>query len=685
VKITVNPLNIKEENLMLPGTSQPVSLTFHDVKVADVLRALSKQAGFNIVIDESVTGSLSINWNSVLVKDALETLRSYANLSYSVQGSTLLVAGATSPSGQSFQKGNMQIIPLKNANASVVANFLNTTVFADRVNSASSASSSSSSAGSAAAGSSASAGSGSGSSGSSGSSSAGGSMPVTADFHTNSLVVIGSPKDIQTVKKHLEVLDQPREMKTWHINHANVLDVANLLSASLFNEGQPPIILGSSSGSSSSGSGSSGSQPASLRVNSENISEGSGVSDTNQNNDQQSLLTSVTLRTRIQQTDSIGISPKGPILLPDTRLNMLTLMGTAEQIAMAEALMPTFDKKVPQVVLEASLLEITDTDRSELGFSNGGNAGYFSSGSNNSLSTTLTNRAFSNTVGRTTSTSTPLENIFRFSTNPLKQSKDFVYQLNTMARKNKIKVLANPTVITTSDNETLISIVDEIIVSTTVVQGSVGAPSFTNNIGEAGIVLNILPKVGADNTIALRIRPVVSTIAGTQQDRFGNLVTLLAKREVLSQNVQLKDGETFFLGGLIQDSNVSSVASNPLFANLPIVGALARNSIHNKRRSELVIMITPHIANEDKETASLSSTMSSGETKELSETRTSTSQNGMPLVPQGREAGEDTTTAPSNFMMQHRNTMQVVPQNRIEPEQTPSGTDTIRSILKTLQ
>ena len=599
VRLTVNPANLRE-SVPVPGANRKVTMSFRGVDVQDVLRALGQQGGFNVLLDESVTGTITVDLNNVTIADALDTIKTYSNLAYSVQGRNLMVAEADSEKGQSFKKNMTRIFPLRNANARVVADFLNTTVFADRANAAGGGGSTGGSSG------------GGGTAATGGGSSGGATpMPVTADYHTNSIIVVGDPTDIKAVQEHIEALDQPRQMKTWRLSQANALDVATILSSSLFNEGQPPITTTGTGGGTSGNT--VGNTPSPLRVTAENIAEGTGASQSSQSSGSSGgggsgssspLVNSLTLRTRVQQTQTIQISPTGPIILPDSRLNTITLMGTAEQISMAEALIPTLDRKVPQVVLEASLIEISEDGRKELGFSSASNNGFLSTGTNNSASTTLINRAFSNAIGSTTSTDTPLESLFRITSHPLHRSRDFLYQINALASKNKAKMLANPTVMTTSDSETLISIVDEVIRSVTVTQGAFGSPpTFTTNIVDVGIVLNILPKIGANNMVSLRVRPVISTVARTEQDRFGNVVTLLSKREALAQNVQLHDGETFIMGGLIHDTNTESIARNPLLSSLPIVGALGRNSTNSKHRSELVIMITPHIVKDDAQVA----------------------------------------------------------------------------------
>jgi type II secretory pathway component GspD/PulD (secretin) len=587
VRVTVTPANLKE-TAPIPGAFKKVNMAFHGVAIQDALRALARQGGFNVLIDESVQGSISVNLNNVSIQDALETLKTYGHLAYSVQGNNLAVADAESEKGKAYQKTVTRIIPLKNANAKVVSNLLNQTIFADRVQGANAAGVAQ-------------------------------GLPVTADYHTNSLVVVGSPTDIKTVMEHVEVLDQPRQQKTWRLSQANVLDVATILSSSLFNEGQPAVVVNGGSAS-STGTGANGAQNAlsssTLRVTADNIAEGSGASQSSQSggnssssggsgsSGQTAVINNLTVRDRKKETQNIQISPMGAILIPDTRLNTLTLLGTAEQIAVAEALIPTLDRKVPQVVLEASLVEISEGGRKELGFNHGYNGRITSTGSNNSPgSASLSNKPYSNPIGLATSALSPFETLFQISNKAAEHKKDFLFQLNALISKNKAKILANPTVVTASDNEAIVSIVDEIIKSVTITQGFGLPPTATDNIGEAGIVLNILPKVGPDGSVSLRIRPVISTVADTRRDRYNNMVTLLSKREVITQNVVLRDGETFVLGGLVHNTNAQVVRNTPVLSQLPIVGALARNSTGTRNRTELVILITPHIVNDDPQIA----------------------------------------------------------------------------------
>ena len=585
VRITVTPSNIHETSLV-PGANRTVNMSLHGVSVQDALRALARKGGFNVLIDESVTGEVSVDLNNVTVQDALETLKTSSNLAFSVDGKNLMVAATGSEKAASFSRTTTKIIPLRYANARVTAQLLNSSVFSNPNSAAASASGAA-------------------------------TGPVTADFHTNSLVVVGSPTDIKNVMEHIEALDQPREMKTWRLNNSNVLDVASTLAASLFNEGNASFSTGASSSA-----GGIGTSASSLRAVADNIQEGTGSAQSQAGTSGGSTAGvtttgGLTLRTRIKSNQTLSIGPNGPLLIPDTRLNTLTLMGTAEQIAMAEAMIPTLDRKLPQVILETSLVELRDIDRKEMGYSTAIQHNNMVVTGNNDPSSTSPSRRLPNANGPNLSnlvngifgpgTNTPnfqnMLGIISGRSSGLFANR-YAYQLNAMVKQEKAKILANPSMIMTSDTEGVISIVDEIIRSTQVTQGSNGSPpQFQTNIGEAGIVLSMLPSVGADGTITLRIRPTVSTVADQRADANGNLITLLSRREVTTQNVTMHDGETFVLGGLINDTNRKLVARDPILSKLPIVGALARNAGTDKTRTELVIMVTPHIINDESETA----------------------------------------------------------------------------------
>src|SRR5262249_25418644 len=66
-----------------------------------------------------------------------------------------------------------------------------------------------------------------------------------------------------------------------------------------------------------------------------------------------------------------------------------------------------------------------------------------------------------------------------------------------------------------------------------------------------------------------------------------------------TQNVVLRDGESFILGGLTNNTDNNLMQKIPLIGDAPILGALARSSAHTSEKSELLIVITPHVMKDD--------------------------------------------------------------------------------------
>ncbi|MBY0449947.1 MAG: hypothetical protein K2X01_04910 [Cyanobacteria bacterium] len=656
IQVTVAPKSVNPP-LAVKNAQRKVNMSLRDVTVRDALKAISKVAGFDLAMDDSIKGNISVDLNQVSVSDALDSIKSLAQLEYSYRSGLLLVTASDSPQASGFRRQVTEVIPLKYANAGVVSTLLMKTVFANAAGAVG---------GGGAAGGASSGGGGGGTSGSGIS-----GQPVTPDFNSNSILVIGTPSDISIVKDYVAAVDRPRESKTWRMSQMNAYDVASYLAASVFNEGVTIFSSGGggagggASGGASGGAGGGGGggsstpgsagfnhQPQNLNTLTDILAEGSGGTSTGGGSGGSSgggggssgggggssggsLSSSQTVRTMNRSQVTARVSDVGPILVPDGRLNTLTLLGTVQQIATAEKVIKLIDRKVPQVVLDVALVEINKTKEvffkprigiskpnSKLGFTfNPTDTG----GTDPTKDTSLVNVSpIDPTTGVSTTspflladfakqasgllptlyqtTNRALIPAFQHKNNDINNPTVFsryALQFNMGLNNKNGKVLANPTVLTTSDHETIVSIVDEVIKSITTTQVAGAAPTVTTNIGEVGVILNILPRVSPDGTITMRVKPTVSNIR--ESYRAGGSVEgkLASKRELLLENVMVQDGETLMLGGLIQESDANLINKIPGLSSLPIAGAIARNADRVKAKTELVVMITPHIVDDN--------------------------------------------------------------------------------------
>jgi type II secretory pathway component GspD/PulD (secretin) len=105
---------------------------------------------------------------------------------------------------------------------------------------------------------------------------------------------------------------------------------------------------------------------------------------------------------------------------------------------------------------------------------------------------------------------------------------------------------------------------------------------------ESGTVLEFRPFVGKDGLIRMEIRPEQST------GEIANGLPNKSKTEVKT-NIMVKDGKTIVLGGLFQEATTRSINQIPLLGDIPIIGQLFRSTDDNSKRTELIVLITPHI------------------------------------------------------------------------------------------
>ncbi|MCC6238763.1 MAG: secretin and TonB N-terminal domain-containing protein [Phycisphaerales bacterium] len=159
-------------------------------------------------------------------------------------------------------------------------------------------------------------------------------------------------------------------------------------------------------------------------------------------------------------------------------------------------------------------------------------------------------------------------------------------------------VLANPKVLALNKQkgEVMVGKQDGYITSTTTETATQQKVEFL----ETGTRLLFRPFIGNDGFVRLEIHPEDSS-GGINADGLPTKFTT----EVTS-NVMVKDGQTIVIGGLFRDANSTSKSQVPFLGNLPLAGALFRNQTDNVLREEVIILLTPHIVQDDSTYAAIS-------------------------------------------------------------------------------
>jgi pilus assembly protein CpaC len=161
-----------------------------------------------------------------------------------------------------------------------------------------------------------------------------------------------------------------------------------------------------------------------------------------------------------------------------------------------------------------------------------------------------------------------------------------------------VKVLAEPTVMAISGQTGSFLAGGKILIPVSQAGTNGGAPTITLEEKEFGVSVRFTPTVLGSGRINLNVRPEVSELnaAGVQISAGGvNAVLPSFTSRKAETTVQLMDGQSFAIGGLIKNNTTTNITAFPFLGELPIIGALFRSTQFQTDRTELVFVITPRL------------------------------------------------------------------------------------------
>ena len=162
-------------------------------------------------------------------------------------------------------------------------------------------------------------------------------------------------------------------------------------------------------------------------------------------------------------------------------------------------------------------------------------------------------------------------------------------------------VLANPKIMALNKQAGYINIGEERGYTASTTQGQTTTTSVDFLI--SGTILRFRPFICDNGYVRMEINPELSI--GTLQDANSGRLPLKTITQVKT-NVMVKDGKTIIIGGLFKEQLTSNDTQVPVVGDLPVVGWLFKKTRDENIRTELIILITPHIINEPEELASAS-------------------------------------------------------------------------------
>ncbi len=165
--------------------------------------------------------------------------------------------------------------------------------------------------------------------------------------------------------------------------------------------------------------------------------------------------------------------------------------------------------------------------------------------------------------------------------------------VKALQTNNILQVLAEPTLVTSDGKEGEFLVGGEVPVP--VLQGGNNSQGVTIQYREFGIKLRYTPVITANNTIKLTLFQEVSALDYANATTLNNFVIPALSSRKTTTSVELSEGETFAVAGLLDNRETDILNKIPGISSIPIIGNLFKNTSKERRSTELIMMVTPEI------------------------------------------------------------------------------------------
>ena len=429
---------------ILDTYTEPINLNIFEEDVVNVIRGLSELTGIDIMLDDTVTGQLTLNLKDKTFREAIELIMMNKGLDYTEVSETLIIAAKDVVAG--YKKPITRVYELKNASAEAAKGILDGYVKEGAIN-------------------------------------------IVADARMNTLIVTGTHEEIEKVEGIISTIDVELLTRTFKIDNA-------------IDEGE--------------------------------IEE-------------------------IQNMLSIIVPEEGRINI-DSRQSEIIVKGTEEELANVQTMIIGLDKRAPQIMIEAKVVEIALDGEKALGitWTSGGNEGQI-------------------TIGELTLGGS------------LERSGLIEANLKALQTESKANILSNPKVLTLDGKEAYIKSGAEIPIAEEKIDAE-GKTSRTITWKPVGIELKITPRLSANGLISMDVFTEVKSL-GTEYIIGYPIINNRSE----TATIRTKLGETIVIGGLISSEEIETIRKIPFLSNIPMFGELFKFSKVTSKKTEIIILITTHL------------------------------------------------------------------------------------------
>ncbi len=271
-------------------------------------------------------------------------------------------------------------------------------------------------------------------------------------------------------------------------------------------------------------------------------------------------------------------------IIANEATNALVILATAADYRMIEAALKKLDIVPLQVLIEATIAEVTLTEELKYGLQ-----WFFKAGA---ASFNLTEGTTSGVAQSFASSTIPSAFSFLFSTANVKSV------INALEKVTDVNVISSPQLMVLDNQTATLQVGDQVPFST---QSAVNLDNSTsdtstitttNQLIDTGIILRVTPRVNKGGLVIMEIEQEVSDATGASSSGISQPTIALRK---ITSTIAIQSGETVALGGLIKDKKDRTKGGLPFLSRIPVLGALFGTTDNTDTRTELLILITPRV------------------------------------------------------------------------------------------
>ena len=298
-----------------------------------------------------------------------------------------------------------------------------------------------------------------------------------------------------------------------------------------------------------------------------------------------------------------GANANGPQIIADRSNSALLIVATETEYATIEAAIRKLDVLPMQVLIEATIAEVTLTNQLQYG-----TQFYLATNDTRGI---LTNAQ----SGATTLNPTQIlgnDTLFPSTLAPAFPGLAIArvigpqqFALQALKNITDVQILSSPKLLVLDKQQARLQVGDLVptITQSATSVISAGAPVVNNVQYQAtGVILTVTPHINSGGLVTLDIEQEVSDVVPTNTSSI-NSPTFQQRK--ITTKVVVQNGETITLGGMISDKKLRGTSGVPIVQDIPVLGALFSTKTRNEDRTELLVLLTPRVINDSREARAL--------------------------------------------------------------------------------